>query len=358
MTADVVLVHEVAAAAAVCSAGQRGDMLRRVTDLFIVGAAQYSDEQIALFDGVITRLALEIELSARALLAVRLAPIPNAPPATIRALAFDNEIDVAGPILAQSERLDDLTLVENASAMGQEHLFAISQRRRLSEAVTDVLVERGDRVVAMSAVANCGARFSETSFAKLVRRSDGDDELAERVGVRPEIPPALFARLLLGASQRVRAKLETENPLAKREVGLAVDEATARIRAISESGDGGERAGRSDRLDEGDLARLASAGGATQVVAVLARMCELPPPFVANAMGEDRPDTLLVLARAAGLSWPAVKAVLAMRAKTRARPDDVDARSLAAFERLTPETAKQIVEFYRKRRLGRPTEAG
>jgi hypothetical protein len=43
-----------------------------------------------------------------------------------------------------------------------------------------------------------------------------------------------------------------------------------------------------------------------------------------------------------------------MRAKTRARPD-ADARSLAAFERLTPETAKQIVEFYRKRRLGKPT---
>jgi uncharacterized protein (DUF2336 family) len=360
MTADVLLVHEVADAAAHCSAGQRGDMLRRVTDLFIVGAAQYSDEQIALFDSVITRLALEIELSARALLAARLAPIPNAPPATIRALAFDDEIDVAGPVLAQSERLDDLTLVENASAMGQEHLFAITQRRCLSEAVTDVLVERGDRVVAMSAVANSGARFSETSFAKLVRRSDGDDELAERVGVRPEIPPALFARLLLRASQRVRAKLETENPRAKREIGRAVDEATARIRAerlaAAESGDSGERAGRSDHLDEGDFARLASAGGATQVVAVLARMCELPQPFVESAMSEDRPDTLLVLARAAGLSWPAVKAVLAMRARTRARSDG-EARSLAAFERLTPETAKQIVEFYRKRRLGRSTEA-
>jgi uncharacterized protein (DUF2336 family) len=301
MTADVLLVHEVAATAAHCSAGQRGDMLRRVTDLFIVGAAQYSDEQIALFDNVITRLAREIELSARALLAARLAPIPNAPPAIIRALAFDDEIDVAGPILAQSERLDDLTLVENASAMGQEHLFAISQRRCLSEAVTDVLVERGDRVVAMSAVANSGARFSETSFAKLVRRSDGDDELAERVGVRPEIPPALFARLLLRASQRVRAKLETENPRAKREIGRAVDEATARIRterlAMSESGDG-----RSDPLDEGDFARLASAGGATQVVAVLARMCELPQPFVESAMsaGAGAGGRIVVAGRESG----------------------------------------------------------
>jgi len=360
MTAAVTFLHEVEAAATSCSGRQRTEMLQRVTDLFIVGAAQYSDDQIALFDDVIARLALEIELSARALLAARLAPIPNAPPETIRSLAFDEEIDVAGPVLAQSERLDDLTLVENASAMSQEHLFAIAQRRSLSEAVTDVLVERGDRVVAMSAVANSGARFSETGFAKLVRRSEGDDELAERVGVRPEIPPALLSRLLLRASQRVRAKLEAEHPRAKREIGLAVDEATARIRAerlaASENSESSGQTGRSDHLDEGEVTRLAGGGGAAQVVAVLARMCELPRPFVEGAMNEDRPDTILVLARAAGLSWPAVQAVLAMRARTRARPD-ADARSLAAFERLTPKTAQQIVEFYRRRRLGRPTKA-
>jgi len=360
MTAAVAFLHEVEAAATSCSGHQRTEMLRRVTDLFIVGAAQYSDHQIALFDDVIARLALEIELSARALLAARLAPIPNAPPETIRSLAFDEEIDVAGPVLAQSERLDDLTLVENASAMSQEHLFAIAQRRSLSEAVTDVLVERGDRVVAMSAVANSGARFSETGFAKLVRRSEGDDELAERVGVRPEIPPALFSRLLLRASQRVRAKLEAEHPRAKREIGLAVDEATARIRAerlaASENSESSGQTGRSDHLDEGEVTRLAGGGGAAQVVAVLARMCELPRPFVEGAMNEDRPDTILVLARAAGLSWPAVKAVLAMRARTRAGPD-ADPRSLATFERLTPETAKQIVDFYRRRRLGNPTKA-
>jgi uncharacterized protein (DUF2336 family) len=215
MTADVALLREVEAAATSVSGRQRSEMLRRVTDLFIVGAPQYTDDQIALFDDVFVRLALEIESSARALLAARLAPIPNAPPGTIRKLAFDSEIDVAGPILSQSERL--CALIENASEMSQEHLFAISQRRHLNAVVTDVLVERGDRVVAMSAVSNSGARFSEGGFAKLVGRSEGDDELAERVGARPEIPPLLFRRLLLAASEHVRAKLESEHPWAKRQ---------------------------------------------------------------------------------------------------------------------------------------------
>ena len=41
-----------------------------------------------------------IETSAKALLANRLAPIDCAPPLTIRALAFDDLIEVAAPVLS------------------------------------------------------------------------------------------------------------------------------------------------------------------------------------------------------------------------------------------------------------------
>jgi uncharacterized protein (DUF2336 family) len=328
-----------------------------VTDLFIVDAPHHTDEQIALFDEVLGRLALEIEISARALLAARLAPVPNAPPKIIRSLAFDDEIDVAGPVLAQSVRLDDPGLIQAAIEMGQEHLYAISQRRSLSEDVTDVLVERGDRVVAMSIVANSGARFSEAGFANLVRRSDGDDELAERVGARPDIPPRLFHRLLLKASHRVRAKLDAEYPKAKHAVWRAVGEATVRLRDEYLGGSGNEAddgaAERSvDHLDAEYIARLAAAGRSAEIATAIAVSCRVPRSFVESAMKEDRADTILVLARSAGLSWPAAKALLSMRHRSRGRLDADLARALAAFERLAPATARQIVEFYRRRRLG------
>ena len=41
------------------------EILRHVTDLFMIGAKGYSDEQIDLFDGVISRLADRIEIRAR-----------------------------------------------------------------------------------------------------------------------------------------------------------------------------------------------------------------------------------------------------------------------------------------------------
>ena len=159
MTFDLRLVNEVEKPSRPARPSDATLRCASVTDLFIMGSPQYSDDEIALFDDVIIRLAAEIELSARSLLAVRLAPIPNAPPKIIRALAFDDAIEVARPVLVQSERLDEPTLVENGRTKSQEHLLAISRRRSLSEQVTDVLIERGDQRVVLSIAENRGARF-------------------------------------------------------------------------------------------------------------------------------------------------------------------------------------------------------
>jgi hypothetical protein len=105
MAVDLSLIGELDHAVAAGSDGRRTEMLRHVTDLFIVEAAKLSDKEIELFDDVIARLAFDIELSARSLLAIRLAPIRNAPPKTIRSLAFDDAIEVAALVLSQSERL-------------------------------------------------------------------------------------------------------------------------------------------------------------------------------------------------------------------------------------------------------------
>src|SRR5258705_13620873 len=128
------------------------------------------------------------ETPAKTLLAIRLAPIDTAPPLTIRTLAFDDVIEVAGPVLSQSMRLDDRTLIENARSKSQAHLMAISTRRTLSGAVTDVLVQRGNDQVIQSTVNNPGAEFTERGFTRLVSRTEGDDNLATCVGLRPTIP--------------------------------------------------------------------------------------------------------------------------------------------------------------------------
>jgi uncharacterized protein (DUF2336 family) len=359
MTATHRLLNEVEDAMASGSVTRRGKIVRHITDLFIVGSAQCTDQEIELFDDVLTRLAVEIEISARALLAVRLAPIENAPPRIIRALAFDDEIDVAGPVLEQSERLDDADLVENARQKGQEHLFAISRRRSLSASITDVLVERGDQQVVLSTAENRGAKFSAIGFTGLVRRSEGDDRLAASVGSRPEIPPHLFLKLLAKASQAVRAKLEAVHPAARREVREAVAEVAGRIAADAYAASSDYAAARAyiaalqrrGQLDEKKLEAIAKLGRFEEIVTALSVICELPLDFVVRAMKEERAEMVLIIAKSVALPWSTVKAILCARAGNGPTPGGEIAQGLASYERLKATTAQEIIRFHRQRDL-------
>jgi uncharacterized protein (DUF2336 family) len=360
MGADLNFINEIENAIAAGSPDRRSQILQRVTDLFVLGASRFSEDDIAIFDDVIGRLAAKIERSALALLASRLAPIPNSPPQTIRTLAFNDAIEVAGPVLSQSARVDDETLVEVATRKGPAHLLAIAQRPSLSEAVTTVLITRGDRDVVLGAAGNDGARFSGLGFTMLVQRSEDDEAIAACVGSRPDLPPHLLLILIARASESVRAKLEAANPHAKEAVRQAVTEAAHAVQTetlaqaphYAASVAGVESLQQSGRLDEAALAAFARNGGFVETSAALAAMCELPLAFVEQAMASDRSENILVLARAAGLSWSAVKEVLSLRAEKHIMPPNDIAACLASFERLRPQTAQEIVRFYRTRMRG------
>lgn len=356
MTAAHAFITEVEEAITRGTAWQRCEMLRRVTDMFVISSHRYSDEEIDLLDDIFGRLVAEIEASARSLLAMRLAPIPNAPPRIIHTLAIDDAADVACPILIQSERLADSTLVKVAREKSQEHLFAISRRSTISEAVTDILVDRGDQLVVLSIAENRGASLSDFGFSTLVKRAEGEDRLAASVGARPEIPPHLFAKLLEKASQAVRAKLEAAHPNAHGEVGRTVAEVADRLHAEKIEASSSyatakaliEPLHRSNRLGDGQLAAFANAGRFEEVVAGLSLRCQLSLQFIERAMLQERSDKVLILSRAIGLAWPTVKAILLMRVAKGIAPAAAMSKSRANFERLEVATAEDILRFYRK----------
>jgi uncharacterized protein (DUF2336 family) len=341
---------------------RRVETLRRVTDLFLSGAVDYSDEQIGLFDDVFQCLMHHIETSARALLANRLAPIDTAPPLTIRALAFDDLIEVAAPVLSRSERLDDDALIETARNKSQAHLMAISKRRVLSDAVTDVLVLRGNEEVIQSTVNNPGAEFSERGFTRLVNRAEGDDELATCIGLRPTIPRHLYLKLIAKASVTVRARLEAANPQQAADVPKAVREATqqartspsaitretaiahALVKSLYEDG----------RLDEHQVAAFAEAGKFDEANAAIAALANVSISIAENMMVETRAEGVMILAKVSGMSWSTVKAIINMRDDLSGiEPTDL-AACKATYERLRPSTAQQVLRFHRMQQAAAP----
>lgn len=355
MSATLPFLREIDAAVAHSSAQRRGEIVRHVTDLFLVSAEQYSDDEIALIDDVLVRLVATIEDSARALLAIRLGPCAKAPPKILSVLACDDAIDIASPVLIQGEGLDQATLIKCARTKSQEHLLAISRRKTLTEAITDILVERGDQQVVLSTARNSGAKFSSGGFTMLVNRSKNDDLLAACVGARPDLPPQLFDRLLEIASDTVRQKLTAEHPHARREVDRAVRDAAEGIRtkvaahspAATPAPDPSRNL--SGKSDAEKLEIFANAGRFEAMIATLAGLTKLSPDFIERRLKEDDVEFLLVLAKAHGLSWQATKAALALIAGERPHPPDDIKQCEASFARLTPATARKIMDFYRTR---------
>src|SRR5262249_27855813 len=98
------LLDELVSPVASATARHRVRIIDRITDLFAVGSRNYSHEQVALFDDVLGRLCTDIEAKARAKLAERLAGMHRAPPKLVRSFAFDDAIEVAGPVLVRSQQ--------------------------------------------------------------------------------------------------------------------------------------------------------------------------------------------------------------------------------------------------------------
>jgi uncharacterized protein (DUF2336 family) len=339
------------------------EILRRVTDLFMASASHYSDEQIGLFDGVIMRLAEKIETKARAELANLLAPSEYAPPATVRQLARDPSIEVAGPILAQSIRLtdDDLLAIaqDNGQENGQDRLLAISKRAAISEAISDILVTRGNRDVVLSVTQNEGASFSDAGYGTLVDRSIDDEVLAICVGMRKDIPRKHFHTLISKASQVVLAKLAASNPTAVAEVQRVLTDITGQPVNVDPAAAGSfvEAQARFDSMRQSGksadaiVQELSASGRFAETVAALTALSHAPREFVESVMSDRRSDNdfALLLAKAAGLSWPSAQQICIMRRGPGGLPPLAIEAARKSFMRLQPETAQRVIAFYNER---------
>ncbi len=336
------------------TAEKRAETLRRVTGLFLDSAAAFNDDHVALFDDVIGCLIDEIEAKALAELARRLAPIANAPKGVVSKLARNDDIDVAGPLI-KSANIADADLMHIASTKSQAHLLALSVRKEVSEALSEVLVTRGDREVARSIATNPQARLSEAAFNTLVRRAEQDGVLAEKVGMRTDIPPRLFRQLLMQASDVVQKRLlaearpetqaEIRKVLAKVTDEVAVKAtprnytaALASVRALHK-----ER-----KLGEQDIFDYATAGKYEETIAGLATVCAVPVEVVDRLVNGERADPVLILARSAGFGWPTVRAIIKSRSGAKVSSQMLDAAH-ENFERLTAATAQRVVRFWQVR---------
>jgi uncharacterized protein (DUF2336 family) len=346
------------------SCARRAETLRRITDLFADGAASLNESHIQLFDDVFCRLAAEVDVDARAELSARLAVLGKAPRELIRRLARDDDAAVARPVLRRSQRLEQNDLVDIAESKGQSHLLALSKRKWLPQTVTDILVRRGEEAVLRSLAENLDARLSDASFATLVGRAGEDRVLAERIGLRPDVPPRLFRDLLLDGTQALQQRLLARaKPEVRSEIVRVMAEASGRTEAEAAQRDYASahrkilELSEQGKLDEGTLVEFAKTGQPEDLIATLSFFCAVPIDVVEGLIAADRPDPVLILCKSAGWGWQTVKAVIeAMPHFSGLSNRDLDT-AYENFERLSPTTAQRVMRFWQVQHWQRTSSA-
>jgi len=209
--------------------------------------------------------------------------------------------------------------------------------------------------VARSIANNRHAQLSDNAFTKLVKRAEQDGLLAEKIGMRTDIPPRLFRQLLMQASEVVQRRLLTKaKPETQTEIRRILAQVTDEVAAKAAprnyaSALAAVRALHKERkLGEADIAEFAKGGKYEETIAALATLCAVPVEVVDRLMNGERADPVLILARAAGFGWSTVKAILNARPGAKPSPQTLDV-ARENFERLTATTAQRVVRFWQVR---------
>jgi uncharacterized protein (DUF2336 family) len=333
------------------SSEKRVSTLRQVTNLFLHDGERLSGDQVKVFDDVLCLLVTRVESRARAELSARLAPVDYAPFEVIQQLARDDEIAVAGSVLANSSRLRTSDLVEIASTKGQDHLLAISGRTNLPEAVTDVIVDRGEGNVIRKLANNASARFSDAGYSKIVARSEADAEMIEILGLRVDLPLQYLRDLLRRATDAVRERLMALAPPELQEeikrvlktISTAAQEnarnfsrAEALVKLLNEK----------NELNEDAIVKFAETGKFDEAAASLAILGSAPTEIMARLLEGPRSDLVLIPCKAAGLSWLTVEKILCNRPAKQKIGEETLRVAEKDYRKLSLETAQRTLRFW------------
>ncbi len=338
------------------SAESRERALWYATDVLIVG--RYTEDEIWMFGEIIGRLEQDIETATRARLSKRLARSDNAPFEVIKKLAFDDAIEVAGPVLRQSGRLDTRTLIANARSKSQDHLLAISNRRSLCQELTDELVVRGNQEVVRSVAKNNGARFSDTGIMHLIKRSESDSILFEQLGHRRDIPRHVFQQLIAKASHNTKERLERERPEAANQINNLVADVTGALQskfgpASKDYFDAKREVAKQNQrgnLSQKQIFEYAQSHRFAEATVGLALLCSLPVDVVERVLLDKNHEIALILAKALAFSWETTMALLFLGAPDhRISVNDLETAK-QDFSGLSTEMSRGVLEAYKLRK--------
>ncbi|WP_372423160.1 DUF2336 domain-containing protein [Salinarimonas chemoclinalis] len=342
------MLDELARLSTDASSEGRRRLLNAVTDLFLHDSEPSEGAQ-EHFSDIANRSLEKMDTPDRKDYADRVAAEPQLPRAVATTLAGDPDADVARLVLKLSPVLTDADLAAIAVTHSQAHLHAIAERATLSENVTEILVDRGDKQVLRTVSGNEGAAFSDRGFERLVERGGRDAAVRQNLESRRESLPVSQARRVLQIAAQAAQKSDAGHQVElisgdapKRVVREARERRLELKLLVADLKDG-------RRTVDDVVSILARDDRAFDLAQVISTFSDIPNAQALRALLQPETSGIAVACKALGLGAEAFRKVLELRTKRLGLPEAGIDADVAGYGTLPAETSERAMRFLKMR---------
>jgi uncharacterized protein (DUF2336 family) len=325
------------------SSDSRRQLLNAVTDLFLLDddPSELAREH---YGDIAVHSLSRLDSDDRRGYADHVAAVPSLPRTVAMTLAGDADADVARLVLKLSPVLTDTDLAAIAISQSQQHLVAIAERARLSEGVTDILVERGGSEVLQTVSSNEGAQFSDKGFDTLLSRGGDDAVVTGALAQRSDLTPNRAQRVLRIVEQMADAPA-APNSLISDGQSLARQARQQRLEVKLLLTD---LAAKQRQLDD-VLIMLADEDRAYHLAQVLAQAADITAEQALRVLMQKDPSGIAVTCKSLGVDDTAFRAIITLRSRRLYfSPQDLD-DAVKDYNKLGAATADRTLRFLKLR---------
>lgn len=341
------------------SSERRRDLLREVTDLFLTAPDDHNARENTHFGEIMGTIAFDLEQEIREELALKLASESSAPPDLIRKLAHD-DIAVARPVLEQSSVLDESDLLELAEQKGQSHLLALTKRQDITQALSSVLVKRGDDRVVGGLIENETAQMSRETMEAVMVRAQTNEDLHEPLAGREDLPKDLMEDLVKHVSAEIKEKILAQTNLVDsgqlEEALQGVQEKIKKQRSAEQPKGSSkpelliEKLAKNKQLNERVLVKFVRSKKVPEFICGLAKLANIDIPTAKHAIFNKNHEGLAIVCKALNFDRSSFSIFVMATGPNNSRAIEDSYDMLRSYDRLTVETSQRILRFWRVRK--------
>ncbi len=186
----------------------RRALAKRLSDVICIPSSQLAPQERHMAGDVLVELLRDADIDLRESVAKRLVML-NEAPRTILVILAKDDIRVARHVLEKSKSLTDSDLIQISKKVSSEHRMMIAQRRVVSDAVSDSLVQFLEEDVVETLLKNKGAAFSETALQRILTVSRQHKAYIKLLIKREELRPSHGLTMFWWAGGDDRRKILT-----------------------------------------------------------------------------------------------------------------------------------------------------